>query len=81
LKKVDDSMKTHKNPGLRAGNTVGASSSPKPYAPPKKAAAPATKTVKPPVFELRDEKKWIVENHVDRTDLVINASKEQIVYM
>lgn len=70
LKQVSDAQKTHKNPNLRAGNVVTASSAPSSggtYS--AKQAMPN----KPPVLELND-KKWQVEYFVNRNDLVIDQT-------
>ncbi|XP_060068169.1 adenylyl cyclase-associated protein 1-like, partial [Ylistrum balloti] len=70
LKKVTDSMKTHKNPALRQGpapfKATQVKSAPKPA--PKPVAKPVSK---PPVTELQNSKKWIVENHVDNRNIEI----------
>ena len=57
---VDDSMKTHKNPELRASGVVADKA---PVVAATAAAAKAPAVVKPPRFELQD-KKWVVENQV-----------------
>nr|XP_039255072.1 adenylyl cyclase-associated protein 2-like isoform X2 [Styela clava] len=80
LKKVTDDMKTHKNPKLRLQSAVPykapAATKPKPVAKPT-AAAPK----KTPVLALQG-KKWIVEHHVDRKDLVIDqALMKHTVYI
>jgi adenylyl cyclase-associated protein len=58
--KVDDSLKTHKNPELRASGSVPDKA---PVVVTKTAVAKAPAIVKPPRFELQD-KKWVVENQV-----------------
>ncbi|ESO82922.1 hypothetical protein LOTGIDRAFT_109031, partial [Lottia gigantea] len=81
LKKVTDDMKTHKNPALRQG--------PAPYKPPlasKPVKGPSpTKTViaaKPPVLELQNGKKWLVEYQVDNKGIVIDQTQmKQTVYI
>ncbi|XP_021365211.1 adenylyl cyclase-associated protein 1-like isoform X2 [Mizuhopecten yessoensis] len=80
LKTVTDKMKTHKNPALRQG--------PAPFkapvkAPPKPAPKPAAKVVvKPPVTELQNGKKWVVENHVDNPNIQItDTAINQTVYI
>ena len=57
---VDDSMKTHKNPELRASGAVPEKA---PAVAAKAAVTKAPAVVKPPRFELQD-KKWVVENQV-----------------
>jgi adenylyl cyclase-associated protein len=57
---VDDSMKTHKNPELRASGAVPDKA---PAVAAKAAVTKAPAVVKPPRFELQD-KKWVVENQV-----------------
>jgi adenylyl cyclase-associated protein len=57
---VDDSMKTHKNPELRASSAVPEKSS---LAETKASITKAPVAAKPPRFELQD-KKWVVENQV-----------------
>jgi adenylyl cyclase-associated protein len=59
LKKVSDDQKTHKNPALRAGSTVPAtSSSAAVSSAPSRPSSSAT-SAKPPKLELND-KKWCV---------------------
>ena len=57
---VDDSMKTHKNPELRASGSVPDKA---PVVVAKSAVTKTPAVVKPPRFELQD-KKWVVENQV-----------------
>ena len=57
LKKVTSDMQTHKNPTLRAANTVQAVE--KPSVGPKPGASPAVAPARPPRMEL-DGKKWVV---------------------
>lgn len=80
LKKVTDDMKTHKNPKLRLQTAVPykAPSADKPKPVSKPTAAPVKKT---PVLALRG-KKWIVEHHSGRKDLVIDdALMKHTVYV
>ncbi len=87
LKKVTKDMQTHKNPALRAGSTVppkkvvGVTTA-KPFVaskPVKSFTAPAAK--KPPVMELQN-KKWVVEYHEGRKDLMVSDTNlNQTVYM
>lgn len=58
LRKVTDSMKTHKNPELRASSIVKASDKQAAKITPKAATAAAA-VKKPPVCELQG-KKWVV---------------------
>lgn len=77
LKHVDKSQMTHKNPSLRAGNTVGEI---EPKAAPRK-ATPTAAAAKPPRKEL-DGNKWIVENFVGDKEIVIDGVEaKQIVYL
>lgn len=84
LKKVSDDMKTHKNPALKQVSAL----SPRPYSPPqfKKFTAPGgakpAPAKKPPMFELVQSKKWIVENQEGNQNMVIdNCEVNQTVYM
>jgi len=78
LKKVDDSMKTHKNPELRASGAVPEKA---PAVAAKAAVTKAPAVVKPPRFELQD-KKWVVENQVDNMALEIEEGTiKQTVYL
>ena len=73
-------MKTHKNPALRASNTVPASSGPGKNVPstayvpkPFQASRPITRPVapkKPPVKELQGGKKWIVVSYICEPELM-----------
>lgn len=78
LKKVSDDQKTHKNPNLRAANTVpGAPSTTKTV----KSGPGASATVKPPVLELQD-KKWRVEYQRNNHNLVISDTDlKQTIYI
>jgi adenylyl cyclase-associated protein len=78
LRKVTDDMKTHKNPTLRAGDTVPAKTSAGSSSP---RAGATTATAKPPKFAL-EGKKWMVEYQTGKKDLVIkDADMKQTVYM
>ena len=78
LKKVTDDQKTHKNPNLRAGALVSATSK---EITPKKTFAPAAPENKPPILELVD-KLWKVENFNKKHDLIIDQTDlKQAVYM
>ncbi|KAF1742563.1 hypothetical protein MXB_5265 [Myxobolus squamalis] len=77
LKKVDDTMKTHKNPQLRASAVVPDTEKTKPQI----ATKPTIIASKPALMELRD-KKWIVENQTDQKMLEISeCDKSYTVYM
>ncbi|CAB3375835.1 Hypothetical predicted protein [Cloeon dipterum] len=77
LKKVTADMQTHKNPSLRSG--------PAPFkAPPGSASggkAVSAPVSKPPLMA-KEGKKWIVEYHKGRKDLVIDqVEMNNVVYM
>ena len=79
LKKVTDDQKTHKNPGLRAGNVVKASE--KSQDTPTKSYGKPVAANKPPRLE-QDGKKWNVEYFKNRQDLEINEIEvNQSVYV
>lgn len=74
LRKVDPSQMTHKNPELRAGGAV----------PDQKRTPPAVKAKpgafaqapkKPARTELEEGNKWIIENHEDNRDIVIDNTE------
>ncbi|KRY39364.1 Adenylyl cyclase-associated protein 2, partial [Trichinella spiralis] len=82
LKKVTPDMQVHKNPSLRTAT---------PVCKPAVAAKPAhlTKnlpsakkdTTKPPVLTC-DDKKWLIENHVDNKDIKIEITDmKQVMYI
>jgi adenylyl cyclase-associated protein len=71
LKKVNDDQKTHKNPNLRAGAVVPATSSISVAS--SKVSNTSQVSQKTPVFELVD-KKWKVEFQNNRSDLVIDQT-------
>lgn len=79
LKKVTNDMKTHKNPQLRLQSAV-------PYKPPvskpKSVAKPKPAgPVRTPKLELQG-KKWIVEHHSGRSDLLIeDVQMKHVVYV
>jgi len=80
LRKVTDDMKTHKNPGLRAGDTVSAKLS-SGTGLPRSGAGATSAAAKPPKFVL-EGKKWMVEYQTGKKDLVIkDADMKQTVYM
>ncbi|KAK8172733.1 adenylate cyclase associated N terminal-domain-containing protein [Phyllosticta citrichinensis] len=67
LRKVDDSMKTHKNPSLRASTVVpehseSLSARSKSPAPPGKKPKPDAFRAKKPEKKVLDGNKWIIEN-------------------
>ncbi|KAI0811162.1 cyclase-associated protein [Irpex lacteus] len=72
LRKVDKSEMTHKNPSLRAGSTVPATT---PSAAPKKPIKPtkpqALAGKKPSKFALEGSK-WLVEHHENESNLTID---------
>ena len=80
LRKVTDDQKTHKNPGLRAGNVVRAEEkSPAPT--PAKSYGKPVAANKPPRMEL-DGKKWNVEYFKNKQDIAINEVEvNQSVYV
>ncbi|KAK8188016.1 adenylate cyclase associated N terminal-domain-containing protein [Phyllosticta capitalensis] len=68
LRKVDDSMKTHKNPSLRASTMVpersdSLSARSKSPAPPGKKPKPDAFRAKKPEKKVLDGNKWIIENY------------------
>jgi len=78
LRKVTDDMKTHKNPGLRAGDTVSAKS---PSSSATSFGTPVAPVAKPPKLEL-EGKKWVVEYQNGKKDLLIqDAEMKQTVYV
>jgi adenylyl cyclase-associated protein len=81
LKKVTADMQTHKNPNLRAANTVPAKTS---TAGGAKGAAAATAPAvqKPPRTELENYKNWAVEHHKGNREIVIEITDmKQTVYI
>ena len=83
LRPVRDDEKTHKNPNLRAGTLVPASSSSSHSGRSlnSKASNLSTASQKPPVFELVD-KKWKVEYQTGRADLlIVDTEIKQTVYV
>lgn len=84
LKKVTSEMQTHKNPDLRAQNTVpaAAGSPSKPSSSPASATSPKPVPVKPPKTELQDFKTWMVEYHKGNKGIIINITDmKQTVYV
>ncbi|KAJ1177931.1 hypothetical protein NDU88_003182 [Pleurodeles waltl] len=86
LKHVPDTMKTHKNPGLKAhGGPVR--SGPKPFITPKPTAAASsapTKSApkKEPAVLVLDGKKWRVENYENASKVLISETElKQVVYV
>lgn len=80
LKKVDRSQMTHKNPELRAGNVVK-DDDVKKSGSPKKAWAPPS-AAKPPVIELQNNKKWVVEYQKGNNEIVLdNVNMRQTAYI
>lgn len=78
LKKVSSDMQTHKNPNLRAGNTVPAGTANSNHSGGGAVKAP---TVKPPKFTL-EGKKWIVEHQLGNKEMKIDeVEMNQVVYM
>ncbi|BEI82609.1 hypothetical protein CcaverHIS002_0304770 [Cutaneotrichosporon cavernicola] len=75
LRKVDASEQMHKNPELRTSSAVADNTSPKRPTPPPTKPKPAsfskTPPKKPARTELEGGSKWIVENHEDNKDIVI----------
>ncbi|KAJ3061477.1 F-actin-capping protein subunit alpha [Podochytrium sp. JEL0797] len=71
LRKVDKSEMTHKNPELRSGGVVAASDKPASAVATPKASVVAQK---PPKLALEGNK-WIVENQVNATNLVIETAE------
>lgn len=81
LKKVTDDLKTHKNPNLRAGNKVPSGTNSLTNSSSSLHSKSTTAIQKPPVFELVD-KKWKIENQLNRNDLVIeDTDLKQTVYI
>jgi adenylyl cyclase-associated protein len=79
LKKVSDDQKTHKNPNLRAGNTVPSDSSATSSM--KSTKSNVSKDKKSPVFKLV-EKKWLIEYQEGKHDLTIEDTElKQTVYI
>uniref|UniRef100_A0A6G3MF59 Adenylyl cyclase-associated protein (Trinotate prediction) n=1 Tax=Henneguya salminicola TaxID=69463 RepID=A0A6G3MF59_HENSL len=68
LKKVDDSMKTHKNPNLRASAVVPDTKKSSSKTPTK---TEITKTAKKPLFE-EQGKRWLIENQKDQLTLQLD---------
>ena len=80
LKKVDRSQMTHKNPELR-GSSVVRDEDIKKSGSPKKAWAPPA-AVKPPVIELQNHKKWIVEYQKGNNEIVLDdVNMKQTAYI
>ncbi|KAE9551136.1 hypothetical protein FO519_005645 [Halicephalobus sp. NKZ332] len=80
LKKVTADMQTHKNPNLRAANTVPAAASGTSGA--GTGNKPATVTQKPPRTELENFKNWAVEYHKDNRNISIEITDmKQTVYI
>jgi len=80
LKKVDRSQMTHKNPELRAGSVVKDEEIKKSGSP-KKAWAPPV-AAKPPVIELQNNKKWVVEYQKGNNEIVLdNVNMKQTAYI
>ncbi|KAI9263262.1 adenylate cyclase associated N terminal-domain-containing protein [Phascolomyces articulosus] len=78
LRKVDKSQMTHKNPSLRAGNTV---SSPKKQAPPTP-SKPNKYVLKKPAKTTLEANKWVVEYHENNNEIVIeDTAINQAVYI
>lgn len=81
LKKVTDDQKTHKNPNLRANSTVPSGTNSLTNSSSSLQSKSTTVIQKPPVFELAD-KKWKIENQLNRNDLVIEETDlKQTVYI
>lgn len=77
LRHVTDDQKTYKNPSLRAQTPSPAKS----HAPGPKALQSHPSQKHAPVLEL-EGKKWRVEHHEDRNDLVISETElKQVVYI
>ncbi|KAI8818196.1 adenylate cyclase associated N terminal-domain-containing protein [Fimicolochytrium jonesii] len=77
LRKVDKSEMTHKNPELRAGSVVKAPTPAAGSAPKASAAAPKA----PPKTSLEGSK-WVVENHNNNNDIVIEQTElRHVVYI
>ncbi|TXT08111.1 uncharacterized protein COLE_05035 [Cutaneotrichosporon oleaginosum] len=78
LRKVDASQQTHKNPELRTSGAVPDHTSPKRPGPPPTKPKPAsfskTPPKKPARTELEDGNKWIIENHEDNKQIVIEET-------
>ncbi|KAF7725270.1 hypothetical protein EC973_000280 [Apophysomyces ossiformis] len=80
LRKVDKSQMTHKNPALRAGSVVEASSQKK-QAPPTP-SKPNKYVLKKPAKTTLEANKWVVENHENNHEIVIeNTAINQAVYI
>jgi len=80
LKKVDRSQMTHKNPELRAGNVVRDDDIKKSGSPKKAWAPPAA--AKPPLIELQNSKKWVVEYQKGNNEIVLdNVNMKQTAYV
>ena len=73
LKHVDRSQMTHKNPELRGKNVVPANIQKKPAT--SSAAAKKPAVVKNPVGPVKQGNKWIVEHHVNNSNLVIEGAE------
>lgn len=72
LRRVTKDMQTHKNPNLRANAPIPSSSAAR--EPVSAGSKPPAATNKPPVFELKN-KTWMIENQVDKRDLVVNVAE------
>ncbi|KAI9492205.1 adenylate cyclase associated N terminal-domain-containing protein [Zychaea mexicana] len=78
LRKVDKSQMTHKNPALRAGNTV---TSPKKQAPPTP-SKPNKYVLKKPAKTTLEANKWVIEYHENNNEIVIEETAiNQAVYI
>lgn len=75
LRRVTDDMKT-KNRTDRSGAVPAVAPKPKPAA-----AAATGAAAKPPIFELQQARKWVIENQVDNRQLQVEGTKEQSVYV
>lgn len=75
MRKVDPSQQTHKNPELRASSVVpDRSTSPSKRSAPPVKAKPASFTKKKPARTELEGSKWIVENHEDNREIVIDQT-------
>ncbi|KAI0031501.1 adenylyl cyclase-associated protein [Vararia minispora EC-137] len=83
LRKVDKSEMTHKNPALRAGNTVPASSSPAAATAtgkrPTKPTKPSSLQAKKPAKFALEGNKWIIENQEGETLTVEDVERNHVV--
>ena len=79
LRKVEKSEMTHKNPELRASSVVKAEST---SAPAKEASSVKAAPVKAPPKLALEGNKWVVENYVNNSEIVIDKVElKHVVYV